>query len=761
VIAWAIEKQNTWRMARNKNKHRKKKVRKWLKRFERMMSTNTQVPAAREKLQAAAPDLRNKIDKTIQRLLEIGRHFDPLPILSETAVNRLFRDPETRESDMETGEAECEHLTSLFLSQPFPTTATPPTPDIIQECFDLIDSVTHLYAIYYYSSAGDSEKLRSNLMIHTQFVRGEAYSYHVQKQFTELAQVHDAFLMQKYGFTSSDFLALLQHAELQNNSAVNNRFQRTRELMDELLLCYEAAKGALPNRNRFEQAVAAVNDLPFREANKEAVGEFVKLVDVPGPPEVIQVTPRNPKDAAILRLVAAKFGDNARFLQIPNWCGWPLNPSVTQTKPFIEHEGRFYLPVGPLAFRNALALLEGVIKSADADYWQNRFLPFRDGYLEEKAIELVATMLPGCRHFRKLHYNFQDEGQLKRGEVDGLVLYDDALIVIEAKAGKFSDEAKRGATKRLEHDAKELLDVAFEQGKRMLNTIRNTPEVVLSDKHGREITRVRRADFRHQFIITVSFEMLSILQTSLRAVKALGLIEGDEWPWAVCLSDLRVIAELTDHPSTFIHYLIRRTQANDVKELNTRDELDLFSFYRAGQLFFPPGEKRDYTMMVVTGFTEEIDAYYDGLVGWRRKVPKPKQPLLPRIEELLTALEQQKPHHFLSACLAVLDGNSKTAKEIISGLEHVQSAFVSRKRPQAMIIGFGKARRMLVIGCSSQGACPPLDHFPSFVEAVRKTRPTQITSVFFEPPLGSGKISVTIHDSNSTALNGLNELLNL
>jgi len=603
-------------MAQNKNKH----------------------PAIREKLQAAAPDLRNKIDKAIQRLLEIGRQFDPLPILSEAAVNRLFRDPEARTQSREIGEAECEHLASLFLSQPFPSTAKSPPPDIIQECFDLIDSITHLCAIYYYSSGGDSEKLRPNLMIHTQFVRGEAYSYHVQKQFTELARAHDAFLTQKCGFTSSDFLALLQHAELQNNSAVNNRFQRSRELMDELLLRYKAAKGALPNGKRFEQAVAAVNDLSFREGNKDAVAEFMNLIDIPGPPEVIEVTPRNPKDAAILRLVAAKFGENARFLQIPNWCGWPLNPSVTQTKPFIEHGGRFYLPVGPLAFRNALTLLEGVIKATDTDYWQNTFLPTRDGYLEEKAIELVATTLPGCRHYRKLHYGFQDEGQLKRGEVDGLVLYDDALIVIEAKAGKFSDEAKRGATKRLEHDAKELLDVAFEQGKRILNTIRNTPEVVFSDKHGREITRVRRADFRHQFIIAVSFEMLSILQTSLSAVKALGLIEGNEWPWAVCLSDLRVIAELTDHPSTFIHYLIRRIQANNVKELNARDELDLFGFYRAGQLFFPPGEKRDYTMMVITGFTEEIDAYYDGLVGWRPKIPKPRQPLLSRIEELLTAL---------------------------------------------------------------------------------------------------------------------------
>jgi hypothetical protein len=637
-------------MGRSKNRRRKEKVRKWLKRSEKKLEASAQASVVLEKFQATAPNLRSKIDKTIQRLLEIGRQFDPLPILSQVAVNRLFGDPETHRPGIASGEAEVEHLASLFLSQPHPAMAPTPTPDIIQECFDLVDSITHLFAIYYYSSAGNPEKLRPNLMIHTQFVRGEAYACHVQKQFNELAPAHDAFLLRQYGFSSSDFLSFLRHAEIQLNSAVNNRYQRSRELLDEVLVRYEAARGALPTGERFEQAVAAVNDLSFREQNKETVAEFVSLVDDAGPPDVIEVTPRNPKDSAILSLLSAKFGDNQQFLQIPNWYGWPLNPSVVQSKPFIAHNGHFYLPIGPLAFRNALSLLDGIIQNADLGYWQNTFLPVRDRYLEEKATELIASMLPGCQRHRSLHYNFQDEGISKRSEVDGLVLFDDVLVVVETKAGKFSDEAKRGAPKRLQRDAKELLDSAFAQGKRLLREIRNTPEVVFSDEKGRESLRLRRADFRHQFIVTVSFETLSILQTSLGAVKQLGLIEGNEWPWAVCLSDLRVIAELTDHPSTFVHYLIRRIQANDVKELNTRDELDLFGFYRAGQLFFPPGKKRDYTMLLVTGFTEEIDAYYDGLVGWRPKIPKPRQPILPRIEELLTTLEQQRPRHFHQNC---------------------------------------------------------------------------------------------------------------
>jgi len=652
-------------MGRNKNRRRKEKLRKWLKRSGRTPTCETS--EVREKFQAAATNLRNKIDTAIQRLLEIGRMYDPLPILSQFAASRLFGDPDHRNPGAETSEAELEHLTSLFLSQPVPAKASLPSPEVIQECFDLVDSIKHLFAIYYYSSNGESEELRADLMIQAQFVRGEAYAYHVQEQFIELAQLHDVFTVQQLGFSSNDFLAFLRHAEIQINSGVNNRFLRTRELIDEVLARYKVAKGVLPEGERFDQVVIAINDPPFKNENQQIADELIGLVDNSGPPEVIEVIPRNARDTAIVKLLAAKFGDNKRFIKVPNWCGWPLNPSVIQRRPFIEREGRFYLPVGPLAFRNALSLFEGVIKDSDVNYWQQSFLPTRDAYLENKSVDLIAKMLPGGRCYRNLYYDFQDGAEFKRGEVDGLVLYDDALIVIETKAGKFTEEAKRGAPKRLQRDAKELLDVAFTQGRRLLKEIRNKPEIVLSDEKGKEILRLRLGDFLHEFIVTVSLEALSILQTNLGAVKKLGLIAGNEWPWAVCLNDLRVISDLTDHPSTFIHYLIRRIQANDVEELNARDELDLFGFYRAGQLFFPPGEKRDYTMMIVTGFTEEMDAYYDGLIGWGPKIPKPKQPILPKIAALLTILEERRPRHFLSACLLFLDPDTKQRKEWIPG----------------------------------------------------------------------------------------------
>ena len=120
------------------------------------------------------------------------------------------------------------------------------------------------------------------------------------------------------------------------------------------------------------------------------------------------------------------------------------------------------------------------------------------------------------------------------------------------------------------------------------------------------------------------------------------------------------------------------------------------------QLFFPPGEKRDYTMLLVTGFTEEIDAYYDGLVGWRPQVPKPKQPLLPRIEQLLTTLEQQRPRHFVSEVvyveppvLVILAQNKQRAKPVP---EKVILQFLEKAEPPTVT----ECHQLIVLGTGSR-----------------------------------------------------------
>lgn len=67
-----------------------------------------------------------------------------------------------------------------------------------------------------------------------------------------------------------------------------------------------------------------------------------------------------------------------------------------------------------------------------------------------------------------------------------------------------------------------------------------------------------------------------------------------------------------------------------------------------------------------------------------------------------------------------------------------------------------QSQRNARLRLSPPGVCPPLNGFPSFAEAVRKTKPTKITVVSFEP-----RTPVTWQDLASAALTGLGGLVEI
>ena len=79
------------------------------------------------------------------------------------------------------------------------------------------------------------------------------------------------------------------------------------------------------------------------------------------------------------------------------------------------------------------------------------------------------------------------------------------------KASKFTDEARRGAIKRLKSDVEALIDKAYHQAHRVLDLARSAHEVSFSDEAGHEMLRLRISDFARVFLVSVSLEKLSSL----------------------------------------------------------------------------------------------------------------------------------------------------------------------------------------------------------------------------------------------------------
>jgi len=75
------------------------------------------------------------------------------------------------------------------------------------------------------------------------------------------------------------------------------------------------------------------------------------------------------------------------------------------------------------------------------------------------------------------------------------------------------------------------------------------------------------------------------------------------------LNALRVIAEMTTHPTVFLHYLVRRLEVNSYEAITVSDELDLFGHFLARGLYFREDEMvRTRTKVALDGFIEALDA---------------------------------------------------------------------------------------------------------------------------------------------------------
>ena len=695
------------------------------------------------------------VEASIDDLIRLTAQYNPLELLARLTVFQIFGAEGRKMSEQGNGtrsESQVEYCQSLILSHPFPEDAAEPDPDTCQALIDQAQQLFIQATVFYGASTAasaaseDEADLRRQTMIEALHIRGAGYETHIKQTFHDIAGQHDEFLRAKCGFSSGEFWQAIETAERSLNDRVNRTAAYAFGLWDNLIDEFRARTHVL---NGEHLTINEAWEIPeFREfalRNSERINEWKTAFDQIGNASAFRLTPDAPVTTAIYERLALQFGENANFLDgIPAWRAWPLNPSKIQTRPLIKHDGHFYLFIIPLLFRGALTCLEAIIATEDTDYWKQRFLPSRDAYVETKSIEQFEKLLPGCRVIRNYFYDHGEDGIKKRSEGDGLIIYDDTLIILEDKAGKISDQARRGALKSLRADLEELVDKAYQQAARTLNFIRESDEVKLLKKNGEELCRLRYRNFRNVFLVAVSFDALASLSTGLPLLRRLGMVQGKEWPWSVSLYDLRVIAEVSDHPTTFLHYLTRRIRCNAHEKLVSSDEIDLFGHYLKQGLYFD--ESEDFInagTVLVHDWSSDIDDYFQHIMGLGPEVQKPRVPMHPLFERLITTLEAARPRHFVSACLALQDFDDPSRKKAAAAVGEIDSAYLE-KRVLFACLAPGRDRIAVIFGAGRVNSPQENQILERCRSLLEKHEIDKAIAIVWEPPLSNKRIRTFI-----------------
>jgi hypothetical protein len=205
------------------------------------------------------------------------------------------------------------------------------------------------------------------------------------------------------------------------------------------------------------------------------------------------------------------------------------------------------------------------------------------------------------------------------------------------------------------HDLRELVADPAEQAIRALGYIRRTDRPVFVTLDGKHVS-IDKAHTRDICPITLTLDSLDVFTPDLQRLRAAGVLQPGDLPWALCLSDLWAISELVTSPSEFTHFLRWRMAVYSVKSVSAgSDELNWFAVYlKEGPEFVrvPAG----FDHLSYTSYTDDMDAYFYHRSGHRQTfAQRPSQPIPTSLRALIDSLEHDQTYGFTRVTEFLLD----------------------------------------------------------------------------------------------------------
>jgi hypothetical protein len=626
--------------------------------------------------------------EAIARLQTLLQECEPLEIISRVATYILSGCPDIIEPERpDRNEVHLEYLVSVATALGEPPAPRRASPDDIQEVIDLLTQI-HITAsahhmLRQHSVTNHEERLDAiadQLRADQLHIRGEAFWPHLRNTAVSLLTPHDQKLQEVLGFTSTDFFQLMERTE----HLIDHRFA---EQIKTHVQPYFALMKPWTRRMEGKASFSFAEDKPFQEffkANAEAIATAKSRFDAFGTPDLFVIRAENAAEEAILAMLHCSLGENQLFRGTkPEHGFWPLTDSLTHRKPIIRHNDTYYAFLLSTILRGAYSLISQLLREADAKYWKAKFLPARDGYLERETEDLLRSALPDATVLARVEYDVSTPRG--RAEADIVVLCDDFLIIAECKAGTLEAATRRGAPQSVHADLGKTIVAAQNQAERLVRELATCGELALCPKGGGEKTLIRAGDFRWLVRVSVTLELIAPAATSLWMLETDGLLKNAERCWSVNLHDLRVIVDILDSPSLFLHYLIRRMDLNALRSVHARDELDYLMHYVDYGLFFRGmNQQKPNQETMLSGFTAALDQYYRRVEGISQYGKKPKVKVRPRTKRMLEALERVRPRHYVTACLQLLEFDTPDREELLGKL----TGHLKKLREKSAAFGF-------------------------------------------------------------------------
>lgn len=514
-------------------------------------------------------------------------------------------------------------------------------------------------------------------------VRGARYQVHEIAYLRDMFLPHSAVLEDLFGLTAERFIDELTKIWHSLTFGIQEIFDEMESFRKDTMAAVEAKLVVEPPRADVDlpalmQRVFAENG--WQDRQERVLGRLLgtDLWDV----HKVTSLPQ-----ALIDELTWGPGEELDFFAAGELRGWPLRIWPVFKRPFIRLNGRCYCFDLHGLFDNIYRVTQRIILRLKPDYLEtwNRI---QQGQSEELPFKYLEQILPGATVYRSVYYRWHAEpGAPAKNwcEADGLLIYDDHLFIVEARAGAFTYTSPANDFPAFVTSLKNLVLKPATQGKRFLDYLGSAETVPLFDKDHNKVGELRKADFRQITICPVTLDPFTEMAAQVQHLRNIGVDVGSHPVWALSLDDLRVYADIFEDPLWFLHYVDQRMCAFQSDIIQVDDELDHLGLYLKHNNYSLHAEKMRGTsgaLINFTGYRSDIDKFFRERL-YDATAPCPlKQDTPARILEIITFLSgSAKPGRAaLSGYLLDLDGD--TRQSISDCIEQELAAQPATRRPK-------------------------------------------------------------------------------
>ena len=644
------------------------------------------------KLAGLSISLEKDIPQKAEQLRKQLNAYNSFDIIANISFINLSIDPEKyKEYEHEGLQFVVEYITLLCLMDDFSEGMNPleqGTPDLqnIQNASKEILNNTLLYMAAKRVSPNDLtppaplEAFQYHSFSRNLVVRNPGYSHHQIEVLRSLFSVEFVrnWMKRSLGFEIEDVFSFIEAIEKMMNRRMSERqkqaLESEKQLRREVRLFRQ---GKLKNGEYPEHVLSELAKLSEKKMLRETKHLLTAWIFFGLGTAFSFTTEELAGESRKSVDVCKKFLDcfSIGFGEVPLDFIWPNPSHPLRLRPIVHHDGHYLCPAISLllwSVKNALEELlnPGLLRAVNKDgrIWE-RYQKHRSDYLVSEGVKLISEILKHGKGYQNLNYQFEENGQIKEEELDGLVLYDKCAFLIEAKAGILTEPAKRGAPKRIMSDIKKLIVESHEQATRAEKYIFTTEKPVFYLQDGQEL-KIDKSNLDTSFLVTLTLDSLDTFSPVLYQVAELGIFGESKLPWAVYLLDLMVIRELIEFPSQFIHYLNRRLRINELANIEAYDELDWLGYYFLEGLYFEDISKSGIDKFQLLSYTTAMDDYFMHETGERiTPALKPHQVMPELFKQIILELEDNHPTGYSKIVCILLDMDSITRKKFAKWFE--------------------------------------------------------------------------------------------